>query len=45
MGRNDSNKDSMLWDRKQLLESTYEEGRAISKALCLIITGTLNVFR
>lgn len=26
LGRNGSSKESMLWDKKQLLNSTYEEG-------------------
>lgn len=33
LGRNDSNKDSIMWDRKQLLNSTYEEGRTPTKVL------------
>ncbi|KAL5363819.1 hypothetical protein BJX96DRAFT_156311, partial [Aspergillus floccosus] len=30
LDRNDSNKNSMLWDRKQLLNSTYEEGTIVT---------------
>ncbi|KAH2017759.1 hypothetical protein KXV45_004716 [Aspergillus fumigatus] len=38
LGRNDSNKDSIMWDRKQLLNSTYEEGRTPTKVLGTNVT-------
>ncbi|KXG46573.1 uncharacterized protein PGRI_054290 [Penicillium griseofulvum] len=30
LGRDDSNKESVLWDKKQLLSSTYEEGTNVT---------------
>ncbi|KAH1590944.1 hypothetical protein KXW75_003611 [Aspergillus fumigatus] len=36
LGRNDSNKDSIMWDRKQLLNSTYEEGTNVTNHFVVV---------
>ncbi|KAH1648103.1 hypothetical protein KXX16_008935 [Aspergillus fumigatus] len=36
LGRNDSNKDSIMWDRKQLLNSTYEEGANVTNHFVVV---------
>ncbi|GFF56720.1 hypothetical protein IFM46972_10589 [Aspergillus udagawae] len=45
LGRDDSNKDLMLWDKKQLLNSTYEEGRTPTRASGSIEIGAGNTPR